>query len=153
MKRLQLDMVAAEAAYHHARDEYERYKSTVVIATFVNAGIEQIQDDDGNIVKLESKFYLKPNKNDDDRIIIENWLKANGGEHLLKHEAHVSAEQIDKLKEADIPFADKTDVNTNSLKAHILDLLGYKKGGIARIKLEDIPDCFHFVVAQELEVK
>jgi len=150
MRRLELAMISAEAAFKMAKETYEQYKATVVIASFVSAGIEQIQDDNGNFVKLESKYYCNPNKNDSDRLVISNWLKANGGEHLLKHEGKVSADQYDRLKDAGIPFADAIDINTNSLKAHLLDILGYKKGCMQKIALTDIPECVHFTIMQEV---
>jgi len=150
MRQLEAQMIGAEAAYSDAKKQYETYKATVVIAAMTNAGIEQMQDENGNFIRLESKYYCNPNKNDADRLSIQQWLTAQGLEHLFKHEGKVDASQYDKLKEAGIPFADKIDVNTNSLKSALIDLLGYKKGGIARISLEDIPECMHFVVAQEV---
>lgn len=149
MKRLQLDMIAAEAQYEHAKELFEKYKATVVVTAMTNAGVFHLQDENGNFVKLESKYYCNPNKNDADRLTIEKWLKSIQADHLLKHQAIVSAEQMEKLREEDIPFADKTDINTNSLKAFLLDALGYK-GGVAKLKLSDIPDCVHFTVQQEV---
>ena len=150
MRKLELAMIAAEANFKDAKERFETYKATVVVASFTSAGIEQIQDENGNFVKLESKYYCNPNKNDEDRLAISKWLQANGGDHLLKHEGKVSADQYAKLEEHGIPYADKIDVNTNSLKAHLLDILGFKKGSMRRISLTDIPDCIHFVVAQEV---
>jgi len=150
MRQLELTMVAAEAAFDDAKKKYETYKATVVIAAMVNAGVEQLQDENGNFIKLESKYYCNPNKNDEDRLAIQAWLMANQGEHLFKHEGKVAVDQFDKLRDAGIPFADKIDVNTNALKAHLMDLLGYKKGSMARIALADIPECMHFVIAQDV---
>jgi len=150
MRQLELDMISAEAVYKNAKEKFEEYKATVVVASFTSAGIEQIQDENGNFIKLECKYFCNPNKNDEDRLKISAWLKANAGEHLLKHEGKVEASQFSKLTEHGIPFADKIDVNTNSLKAHLLDLLGFKKGSTRRISLTDIPECIHFVVAQEV---
>ena len=150
MKSLELKMIEAEANYKEAKHVYEDYKATTVVAAFTSAGIEQIQDESGNFIKLESKYYLNPNKNDEVRMVISAWLKAHDGAHLLKHEGKVSSEQFSKLDNAGIPYADKIDVNTNSLKSHILDLLGYKKGSMARIALTDIPECMHFVAIQEV---
>jgi len=150
MRRLEMRMLGAEAEYKDAKAKFEAYKATAVVAAFTSAGITQIQDEQGNSIKLVPKYYCNPNKNDEDRMKLAQWLEHNGGEHLLKHEGKVSADQYDALKEAGIPFADKLDVNTNSLKAHLMDLLGYKKGSQARIDLTAIPDYVHFVIDNDV---
>jgi hypothetical protein len=150
MRQLEMDMIGMEAAYKEAKKEFENYKASVVVAAMVNAGVSNIQDEHGNFVRLESKFYCNPNKNDEDRIKISDWLKSVGGEHLFKHEGKVSVEQYPKLQEAGIPFADKIDVNTNSLKSFLKEGLGYTPGSMVRFSLNDIPECIHFVVAQDV---
>jgi len=149
MRQLELKAVELEAAFKEAQRAYEEYKAKVVVAAMVNAGVSKLQDEQGNSITLKSNYYLNPNKNDQDRAIIAAWIKKYQGDHLLKHHAEVDGALIDKLKETGVPFADKTDVNTNSLKSFLIDLLGYK-GGLARIQLTDIPDCMHFVVEQEV---
>lgn len=150
LRNMEKDMNEAKAKYEWLAQQYEHYKSKVVITAMQSTGYTHLQDDAGNFVKLENKYYLNPNKNEADRKIIEAWLKEHDGEHLLKHKAEVPGGEIDKLRELDIPFDDKIDVNTNSLKSFLLDQLGYKKGGQARINIEDIPECMHFVAAQDL---
>lgn len=152
LKLLYAKMLGAEAAYKHAQEEYEHYKATVVIAAMTNTGMTVLQDDEGNFIKLESKYYCQPNKNDEDRLKIQAWLKEQGAEDLFKHEGLVDAAQYKKLEENGIPFADKIDVNTNKLKAWLMDQCGFKKGSVARIALTDIPECIHFDVKQEVIV-
>ena len=71
------------------------------------------------------------------------WLKEHQGEHLVKAIANVDKADIDKLKEQNISFTEKTDVNTNALKAFLTDGLGLK-GGVQKFTVEDIPACIHF---------
>jgi hypothetical protein len=150
MHQLELAVVLAEAALKDAKQACDTYKATVVVAAFTSAGITSIQDDQGNSVKLKPEYYCNPNKNDDDRKKLAVWLEKNGGGHLLKHEGRVSVDQYASLEEAGIPFVDKREVNTNSLKSYLIDLLGYKEGGQARISLGDIPEHVHFVVDHKI---
>jgi len=150
MRRLELDMIAKEAAFKDAEKRFTEYKAMQVVTAFTNAGIDKLQDSEGNFVMLKNNYHCNPNKNDEDRARIAAWLKKMGGDNLLKHEGRVDAEQFDKLKEAGVPFADKTEVNTNSLKAFIQDVLGYKPNSVRRCSLDDVPDCIHFIVVPEI---
>ena len=150
MRQLEMRMIAAEAEYTEAKKQFETYKASVVVAAMVNAGVHNIQDENGNFIRLESKFYCNPNKNDADRLKIEAWLKSVGGEHLFKHEGKVSADQYSLLDEHGIPYVDKIDINTNSLKSFIKEGLGFTAGSMERFKLSDIPECVHFVIQQDI---
>jgi hypothetical protein len=71
------------------------------------------------------------------------WLRTVDGAFLIKERAAVDAAQIDKLKDAGIPFTEICDFNTNSLKAFLKDKIG-ASGGTAQIQVTDIPECMHF---------
>jgi hypothetical protein len=152
MRTLQAKMVEAEAAYKHASEEFEHYKASVVVAAFTNAGITYLEDANGNTIKLETKYYCNPNKNDQDRAIIAKWLTDHQGAFLLKHEGKVDGAQLEALKKSGIPYQDKIDVNTTSLKAYLKGALGLN-GGTAQITMEEIPECMHFVTAFDVVTK
>lgn len=152
MRKLEFKAIELQEQADKAKQDYEKYKASTVVAAMTSAGVYTLQDENGLTIKLENNYFLQPNKNDADRKLIAEWLKKQGGDHLLKHQGIVPEGELEKLKAANIPFDDKTDVNTNSLKAFLLDALGVKKGGVAKIKLEDIPECMHFVVAQDVKV-
>ena len=150
MRQLEVDMFEKQLVYDQARKEYDDYKATVVLASMTSAGLNSLEDDEGNFIKLETRFHCNPNKNDADRKIINEWLASQGGGFLVKRQGIVEAEQLDMMRNAGIPFAEKTDMNTNSLKAFLKDLLGYSKGGVSKIALEDIPDQMHFIITSEV---
>jgi len=150
MRELEIDMLEKQELFKAAEKEFEEYKASVVLASMTSAGLNSIEDENGNFVKLETKWYCNPNKNDADRKIIEAWLMKQGGDFLIKRKGEVEAEQLDMMRSAGIPFAEKIDMNTNSLKAFLKDALGYTKGSVAKISLEEIPDCIHFVIANEV---
>ncbi len=60
--------------------------------------------------------------------------------------------QIENLKKSDVPYVEKWDMNTNSLKAWIKSQLG-ADGGEAQFSIQDIPDCVHFSQIDEAEIK
>jgi len=150
MRELEVDMLNKQLIAQQASKDYEDYKATVVLTSMTSAGLNSIEDDEGNFVKLETKFYCNPNKNDLDRAKIVAWLNSMGGDFLVKKQGIVAAEQLDMMRNAGIPFDEKSDMNTNSLKAFLKDLLGYNKGGVAKIQIEDIPDQIHFVISPEV---
>jgi len=84
-----------------------------------------------------------PNKNENDKQTMVEWLRANDGGFLVKEKASVDGAQIELLKAASIPYTEIDDINTNSLKAFLKDKIG-AAGGIAQIQIQDIPSCIHF---------
>ena len=153
LKELQLKMLEAQATAEQAKKEFEHYANVIIPQEMFSAGVDSIGLSSGGMLKVKRNFYCQPNKNDADRKIIVDWLRANGGDHLVKHDATVSPEDMDKLKKAKIPFAENTSVNTTSLKAFLKDKIGATTG-IQQIKVEDIPACIHFqeVTTVEIEV-
>lgn len=143
LKELKKKMVETEAAYAQAKKEYEYYASSVLPMEMFNAGVSTIALMNGGVMTYERKFYCQPNKNAEDKRIMAEWLRANGGAHLIKETASVDGAQIDKLRDAGVPFTEIDDINTNSLKAFLKDKIG-ASGGTAQIQIQDIPACMHF---------
>ena len=153
LKELQLKMLETQAAAEQAKKEFEHYANVIIPQEMFSAGVEGITLASGGSLKVKRNYYCQPNKNEEDRKKIVEWLRANGGGHLVKHDASVSAEDMDKLSEAKIPFIENTSVNTTSLKAFLKDKIGVTTG-VQQITVEDIPACIHFqeVTTVELEV-
>ncbi len=143
LKALKVKMVEAEAVYEAAKKEYDYYANSVLPMEMYNAGVSTLELMDGGILRYERKFYCTPNKNEADKKKIADWLRANGGEFLIKERAAVDAAQIPLLVNARVPFTEICDFNTNSLKAFLKDKLG-AGGGLAQITPEQIPAEIHF---------
>ena len=152
LKDLALKVNEAEAAFKEAQKEYDAYRYNVLPAAMLSAGVQELVLSDGSIIAVKNKFYCNPNKNDADRQKIGAWLKDHGAEHLIKRSAVVDGEQLDKLKSADVPYVEKWDMNTNSLKAWIKSQLGLE-GGTAQFSIGDIPECVHFSQIDEAEIR
>lgn len=153
LKELRLKMLETQAAAESAKKAYEHYANVIIPQEMFSAGVDSIGLASGGSLKVKRNFYCQPNKNDADRRKIVEWLRANGGDYLVKHDASVSAEDMDKLEQNGIPFIENTSVNTTSLKSFIKDKLGVTTG-VQQIDIKDIPECIHFqeVTTVELEV-
>lgn len=153
LKSLQLKMLETQALADAAKKEFEHYANVIIPQEMFSAGVDSIGLASGGSLKVKRNFYCQPNKNEADRKKIVEWLRANGGGHLVKHDASVSAEDMEKLDAQGIPYIENTSVNTTSLKAFLKDKIGATTG-IQQIAIEDIPACIHFqeVTTVELEV-
>ena len=151
LKKLKHDMEEAEAKAKDAKKEYEYYASSVLPMEMFNAGVTSLELSSGGTLHYERNYYCQPNKNADDRAKIIAWLRAHGGEHLVKSKATVDGAQLEHLKDAGIPFAEVNDINTNSLKAFLKDALGIN-GGTAQLSLQDIPKEIHFQEVGMVEI-
>jgi hypothetical protein len=143
LKELKLKMIKTEAEFTQAKKEYEYYASSVLPMEMFNAGVSQVSLMSGGVMTYERKFYCQPNKNAADKQKMAEWLRSQGGAHLIKENASVEGSQIDQLRAAGIPFTEIDDINTNSLKAFLKDKIG-ASGGTVQIQIQDIPECMHF---------
>lgn len=153
LKRLKERQLAAEAAAEAAKKEYEHYANVIIPQEMFSCGIESLSLSSGGRLSLKHNFYCQPNKNAEDRKKIVEWLRANGGGHIVEHDATVSAEDFDKLSETGIPFVENTQVNTARLKSFLKDGIG-ATSGTQQFTIEDIPACIHFqeVTTVDLEM-
>lgn len=143
LKELKLKVLEAEAELKKAKAEHDHYASSILPMEMFNAGVTSLTLMSGGTMQYERKFYCQPNKNASDREIMAEWLRSQGGGHLVKEKASVEGGQIEFLREHDIPFTEVNDLNTNSLKAFLKDKIG-ASGGVAQIQISDIPECMHF---------
>lgn len=153
LKELQFKMLETQQIADQAKKEFEHFANVIIPQEMFSAGVDSIGLASGGMLKVKHNFYCQPNKNAEDRKKIVDWLRANGGGHLVKHDASVSAEDMDKLEKNGIPFIENTNVNTTSLKAFLKDKIGATTG-IQQITVDEIPECIHFqeVTTVELEV-
>lgn len=151
LKELKLNMLKCQADLDAAKKAYEHYANVIIPQEMFSAGVDSIGLSSGGALRVKRNFYCQPNKNPDDRATIAKWLRDNGGEYLVKHNATVSADDMDKLQENDIPFIENTDVNTNSLKAFLKDKIGATTG-VQQITIDEIPACIHFQEVTTVEI-
>ena len=154
LKKLKEKQLAAEAAAENAKKEFEHYANVVIPSEMHSCGVNSISLASGGSLSINHNFYCQPNKNAEDRKKIVEWLRAHNGDHIIEHDATVSADDMDKLSANDIPFIENTVVNTQRLKSFLKDGIGATTG-VQQFTIEDIPACVHFqeVTTVEIDMK
>ena len=154
LKDLKARVIEAEDALAHAKKEYEHWANVVLPQEMYSMGVESLTLANGGSIKLKRNFYCQPNKNAEDREVMAKWLREHGGAHLIVEEAQVDTENVQKLKDAGIPYVETSTVNTNKLKAWLKDGIGVSSGQ-QRFTIDEIPRCMHFqeVTIADIDVK
>lgn len=151
LRDLKWAMLVAEEQYKKAEKEYLQYSRVVMPDLFKMNGLDALTMEDGSVVRVVTTTNCSINKNDTDKATVAAWLRKHKGENLIKSECIVPPSQIDVLKKNNVTFEEKTTLNTNSVKAFILDQLG-QKGSPATITKEDLPKGLNFYQFDEMEI-
>lgn len=151
LRDLHWKMIEAEEALKQATDEYNEYSRKVLPDMFKMNGLDALQMDDGAMVRVVTSTTCSINKNDKDRANVADWLRQHNGESLIKSECICPSSQLEALKAANIIYEEKTTMNTNSVKAFLLDQLG-QKGSPATITKDDLPKGLNFYQFDEMEI-
>ena len=151
LKKLKEKQLAAEEAAENAKKEFEHYANVVIPSEMHSCGVNSISLASGGSLSIKHNFYCQPNKNAEDRKKIVEWLRAHNGDHIIEHDATVSADDMDKLSANDIPFIENTVVNTQRLKSFLKDGIGATTG-VQQFTIEDIPACVHFQEVTTVEI-
>lgn len=151
LRAKQWKMMEAEEAFKKAEADYLEYSRTVMPDLFKMNGLDMLQMEDGSVVRVATKTTCSINKNDADRANVAKWLREHNGSELVKSECICPSSQVDALKKAGIIFEEETTMNTNAVKAFLLDQLG-QKGSPAVITKEDLPKGLNFYQFDEMEV-
>lgn len=152
LRARQWKVMEAEEALKKAQESYDDYSQHVLPDLFKMNGLDMLQMDDGAIVRVVTTTRCSINKNDADKQNVAKWLREHNGETLVKSECICPESQIDALKRAGIIFEETTSMNTNAVKAFLLDQLG-QKGSPAVISKEDLPKGLNFYQYDEMEVQ
>lgn len=151
LRGLQWKMIEAEEAFKAAEREYLDYSRNVMPDLFKMNGLDGLRLEDGSMVRVITKTQCSINKNDKDRETVAQWLREHGADNLVKSECIVPSSQIEKLKANAITYEEEMSLNTNSVKAFVLDQLG-QKGSPATITKDDLPKGLNFFQFDEMEI-
>ena len=151
LRSLQWAMLEAEENFKKAEKEYLQYSRTVMPDLFKMNGLDALTMEDGSVVRVITTTNCSINKNDADKANVAKWLREHNGDSLIKAECIVPPSQMEALKANNIIYEEKTTMNTNSVKAFLLDQLG-QKGSPATITKEDLPKGLNFYQFDEMEI-
>lgn len=151
LKKLKWDVELATEALKKAQDAYDDFSQHVLPDLFKMNGLDMLRTDDGAIVRVITTTRCSINKNDADKQNVAEWLRKHNGEALVKSECVCPSSQLQALKNAGIIYQEETTMNTNAVKAFLLDQLG-QKGSPAVISKEDLPKGLNFYQYDEMEI-
>lgn len=151
LRQKQWEMMEAEEAFKKAEANYLNYSRTVMPDLFKMNGLDLVKMEDGSIVRVVTKTTCSINKNDEDKANVAKWLRAHNGEDLVKSECIVPTSQKKKMDAAGVIYQEETTMNTNAVKAFLLDQLGQKESP-AKITKEELPKGLNFYQFDEMEV-
>lgn len=151
LRRRKWAVEEAEEALRKAQASYDDYSQHVLPDMFKMNGLDMLQMEDGSIVRVITTTRCGINKNDVDKQNVAKWLREHNGESLVKSECICPSSQLEALKNAGIIYQEETTMNTNAVKAFLLDQLG-QKGSPAVITKEDLPKGLNFYQYDEMEV-
>lgn len=152
--KLKMDMEIAEAKFEAAKKAYADFATNQLPQKFKDNGLDIIGCEGCNI-RIVTKTRASILKGKDDgassKATIANWLRERGYDEYIKERLIVPQSQLEACKAAGIIFQEDMDINTNKLKALVIDMLG-QNGSPAVINKDDIPAGFSFYQWDEAEV-
>ena len=111
-----------------------------------------------NGVKVTSKTTVYASLPKEDPVAREKalaWINEQGGGGLIKDKLVVESptqDLIDSVK-GKFPMERLRDVHPATLKSFVSDLLGYKKGSVARVTEDEVPPELHVYIKNTVTVK
>ena len=149
LRRLEWEMMEAEEEFNKKKAAFESYSRKVMPDIFKLNGLNSLVLDDGNVVSVVTKTSASVKK--DSKKDVCDWLRKHNGENLVKETLQVPTSCKDALAAAGIDFSVIQDVNTNALKAFLLDALGQKESP-AIITTDDLPQGLTWYQWDEMEI-
>lgn len=140
----------------HARAEYELIVSGAMPKIMAQAGVSKFTTEDGSTCENKTQLFASLPK--EDQLARERalkWINEQGGGGLIKDKLVVESPTQDLINEVKgkFPMERIQDIHPSTLKAFMSDLLGYKKGSVARFTEEEVPPELHVFVKNTVSVK
>lgn len=141
----------AQEALKQAEIAYDKFVKETFCQVFRANGLESLKLEDGRRINVITKTTCSINKNDKDKEAVAKWLREHNGGTLVKSELHVTSEHKAQLDAIGIPNEETTTMNTNAVKAFLLDQLG-QKGSPAQISIDELPKGLNFYQYDDVEI-
>ena len=147
---------ALDALLKQVNKEYDYLTSVIMPGIMSKNKVATYTLENG--VKVSSKTSVYASLPKEDPIARERalkWVNEQGGGGLIKDKLVVESptqDLIDSVK-GKFPMERLQDIHPASLKAFVSDLLGYKKGSVARLTEDEVPPELHVFVKNTVTVK
>lgn len=152
LRKRQWAVEEAEEALRKAQKSFDDYSQHVLPDLFKMNGLDMLKMEDGSIVRVITTTRCSINKDAKDKQNVAEWLRKHNGESLVKSECICPSSQIEALRANGIIYQEETTMNTNAVKAFLLDQLG-QKGAPAVITKEELPKGLNFYQFDEMEIQ
>lgn len=145
-----------DAITKHAKAEYDLLVSGAMPKVMAQAGVAKFTTESGATCENKTQIFASLPKEDllaRERAL--KWINEQGGGGLIKDKLVVESPTQDLIDEVQgkFPMERIQDIHPQTLKAFMSDLLGYKKGSVARFTEEEIPPELHVFVKNTVSVK
>lgn len=139
-------------------EEKERTLSREEIPNLLlQTGLTEIKLESGEKVMIQEKLACSLPKRDlEKRNNVLKFIIENGGGHIIKRNLIIEDPEqliLDFLNENKIPFENKKDIHSSTLRAWFSDKLGLKKNSLQELELQDIPKEANVFVYNETKIK
>lgn len=111
---------------------------------------------DGRKITIKKDIFARIPKEPAKRREALAWLKEHGGGELIKSALVVddpSPDLIEKVQEMGLFYSQNEDVVTNSLLAFLREVLGLKKGAMAKLTVSDLSPALGAYINYSTEIK
>ena len=147
---------ALDALLKQVNKEYDYLTSIIMPGIMAKNKVATYTLENG--VKVTSKTSVYASLPKEDPLAREKalaWINEQGGGGLIKDKLVVESptqDLIDSVK-GKFPMERLQDVHPASLKAFVSDLLGYKKGSVAKVTEDEVPPELHVYIKNTVTVK
>lgn len=145
LKQLEFEMMIAEEKFRQAQQKYLDFATKQLPELYLGAGIASLKLEDGSTIGIKTHTKASIKKGKEQSVL--DFLRSHNADNLIKEELVVSQVNYDALKAAGIPFEEKSNVNTNSLKAYVLDEMS--QGNLTE---QDLPEGLSWYQWQQAEI-
>lgn len=155
-KRLANLSEALEALLKQVNKEYDCLTSIIMPSIMAKNKVTTYTLENG--IKVTSKTSVYASLPKEDPIARESalkWINEQGGGGLIKDKLVVTSPTQDLIDSVKGKFQMERlqDVHPSTLKAFVTELLGYKKGSVARVTEDEVPPELHVYVKNTVTVK
>lgn len=142
LERLQAEVENADARLRELKQQKARLEEEVIPMFLASHGLDELKLANGKRLSVKEDVHCRLPEDPVKREDALTWLFFNGGADKIKDEAlieDVNAEVLEDLESLGVAFSRRRTVNTNALTAWVRDVLGLRKGSMARLDIGDFP--------------
>ena len=155
LEKLDAEIENLEEKTKNLKDQRDKLSGDVIPKILEGNSLSELKLTNGKRISIKENLYCRIPEDPINRETALAWLADNGGEDKIKDEVtidEVTPDLLEELTGIGAAFSRRRTVNPRSLQSWFNEVLGYKKGSIARMSQEDIPKVFNVFVKKETKI-